>query len=180
MIAPQWVLYSATSVSMMQPGLQGQAIWLPPYPKDKSFIRREIAAKAPLGIPFAIPKKVWSKATKVEGGRTNMKRALFLIATVVVVFMLSSCADMISVVIEGVPYDFENHSSHVVNVDISTRMTNPDSFTLQPGEKTEVHVRALDRYDLDYTYTPSDLAETGAIYYEGTYGIWDKGSPRPW
>jgi hypothetical protein len=73
-----------------------------------------------------------------------MKRAFFLIAVVTFVCMLSSCAELIIFLIEGVPYHFENHSSHVVNV----------------GS------------DLDYTYTPSDLVKTGTI--EGSYGFWDK------
>jgi hypothetical protein len=47
-----------------------------------------------------------------------MKRAFFLIAVVTFVCMLSSCAELIIFLLTGVPYHFENHSSHVVNVDI--------------------------------------------------------------
>jgi hypothetical protein len=111
-----------------------------------------------------------------------MKRALFLVAVVTLVLVLSSCAEIIKGLLEGTPFEFRNRSSYVVNVFVDAGGTISDkTFTLKPGEDTEVYVE-FGSLAADYTYTPSDLVVTDAsgTNYVEAYYFWDKGKPRPY
>lgn len=115
--------------------------------------------------------EVGLKSTEAEGGQTNMKRVLFLIATVTLVFTLSHCW-----LLEE-PYSFRNRSSYPVNVFVDAGDTWPDeTFTLRPGEDKEVYASSP-----VYTYTPSDLVATGSLNIGGVLGyhFWDRGKPEP-
>jgi hypothetical protein len=104
-----------------------------------------------------------------------MKRALFLIATVAFVLMLSSCGDIIGAVLVGHPFEFRNHSSYAVTVCADRKYESDETFTLQPGSEHEVDARGMGH--LGYTYTPSDLVESGATYdgdYITGYEFWNK------
>jgi hypothetical protein len=106
---------------------------------------------------------------------TNMRRTFFLIAMVAVVLTLSSCGDIIGAILVGKPFKFHNRSSYTVNVYVDLRTFPDKTFTLQPGESNDVYDRGVD--ELDYTYTPSDLVETGCTYYEYTitgYEFWNR------
>ncbi len=107
-----------------------------------------------------------------------MKRALFLIATVTLVFVLSSCAEIIEgLLMESTNFKFHNRSSYAVNVYVSRRAYNDKTFTLRPGDSKFVDDRGVGT--LDYTYTPSDLVATGAVWDWNSiritgYDFWDK------
>jgi hypothetical protein len=104
-----------------------------------------------------------------------MKRALFLIATVAVVLMLSSCGDIIGAILVGGSFEFLNHSSYAVTICVDRRYESDVTFTLQPGKEHDVDARGVGH--LGYTYTPSDLVETGARYNGDAitgYDFWNK------
>ncbi len=105
-----------------------------------------------------------------------MRKAIFLTRTLILVFVLSGC-DVWFPGVFATDFYFRNRSSQVVDVQI-TEQADTRRLTLQPGA-TE-RVRAVGHQDdLAYTYTPSDVVETGNAG-EGYYYFWDKGKPRPY
>jgi hypothetical protein len=107
-----------------------------------------------------------------KGGQTIMKRTLFLLATLTLAFMLSSCVALLM----GKDWDFCNRSSYAVTVTLDWGVLSDYTFTLQPGEDKTTHTTLADH--VDYSYTPSDLVSSGGDY-QHSYYFWDKGSARP-
>ena len=99
-----------------------------------------------------------------------MKRALFLIAIVAFLFLLSGCWLFYG------SWDFVNDSSLEITVwlDGTARTRDgQDNFYLKPGETMEVG----DMGRPDYTYSPERFVDTD--YKKSVYYFWDTGKPKP-
>ena len=103
-----------------------------------------------------------------------MKKLLLFFSAVAFVSSLSSCE-----LFPLTHYDFSmtNRSSYLVSVHVDMGGVDADKdFVLLPGENKDVTVYYQD--ELDYSYAPTDLVDTGAQNHD-TYYFWDKGKPRP-
>jgi hypothetical protein len=114
-----------------------------------------------------------------EGG-LNMKRVLFLLTILALVSILSSCAELLTAyvnMLSGELVDFHNRSSYSVTVSVDAGTRKDGTFTLKPGQ--DYNGFRVDYGPAHYTYTPSDLVETGGKDNKAYY-FWNKGKPRPY
>jgi hypothetical protein len=99
-----------------------------------------------------------------------MKKALLLVVALTFASTLSSCGTWMA---PTPVFVFNNVSSYTV--DVRAWCWGLDTtFTLTPGGRKQVEGYAE---NLNYTYSRSDLLETGGE--SRYYYFWDKGSPQP-